>query len=159
MKKVIKTTLAVAAVAAAGMGSYRAYESLMFANLSEDDALLMENIEAMSSPSDNPNIDDVKYVKVLLESGSCYESVASDFADRKTENGINYIRYYYTKQLVKDGSVWEECITVPCLGGGCQDECVGFKCKTGYPEKDCMSGWGSWQLTCSGSLAPAWPGF
>jgi len=48
MKNIFKATFAVAAVAAIGMGSYKAYGSYVATNMSEDDLLLAENVEAIS---------------------------------------------------------------------------------------------------------------
>ena len=47
-KKFVKATLAVAAIAAVGLSSYKAYGSYVAANASEEESLLSENIEALS---------------------------------------------------------------------------------------------------------------
>lgn len=52
MKNIFKATLAVAAIAAVGMGSYRAYDSYVASNMSTEDLLFAENVEALSM-SDN----------------------------------------------------------------------------------------------------------
>ena len=46
----MKMAFAVVAFAAVGLGSYRAYGSYTAANMSEEDMLLSENIEALNSP-------------------------------------------------------------------------------------------------------------
>ena len=46
-KKFLKSFVAFAAVAVAGLGSYKAYGSYLAANMSEEDLLLAENIEAL----------------------------------------------------------------------------------------------------------------
>lgn len=48
MKKIMKMAFAVVAFAAVGLGSYRAYGSYTAANMSEEDLLMQENIEAMA---------------------------------------------------------------------------------------------------------------
>ena len=50
MKKFMKMAFAVVAFAAVGLGSYKAYGSYTAANMSEEDLLIAENIEALSSP-------------------------------------------------------------------------------------------------------------
>ena len=47
-KNFIKATLAVAAIAAVGLGSYKAYGSYTAANMSANDLLLAENVLALS---------------------------------------------------------------------------------------------------------------
>ena len=47
-KNFFKATLAVAAIAAVGLGSYKAYGSYTAANMSENDLLLAENVLALS---------------------------------------------------------------------------------------------------------------
>ncbi len=51
MKKIFKMAFAVVAFAAVGLGSYKAYSSYTAANMSEEDLLMAENIEAFSWPS------------------------------------------------------------------------------------------------------------
>ena len=46
-KKFCKSFAAFAAVAVVGLGSYKAYSSYLAANMSEEDLLLAENIEAL----------------------------------------------------------------------------------------------------------------
>lgn len=46
-KKFCKSFPAFAAVAVVGLGSYKAYSSYLAANMSEEDLLLAENIEAL----------------------------------------------------------------------------------------------------------------
>ena len=48
MKKYFNMTLAVAAFAAVGLGSYKAYNSYTAANMSEENLLLAENVLAVS---------------------------------------------------------------------------------------------------------------
>ena len=48
MKKIINTALAVVAVAAASFGGYKAHSAYVAANMSEDELLMMENVEALS---------------------------------------------------------------------------------------------------------------
>lgn len=49
MKKKIKTALLMAVVAAVGFCSYKAYGSYVAGNVSEEDLLLAENVEALSA--------------------------------------------------------------------------------------------------------------
>jgi len=73
MKNIFKATLAVAAVATVGMGSYKAYGSYVATNKVIDDALLAENIMAMSN-NDNGgvNID------------FCWQSSSTGYAASRT---------------------------------------------------------------------------
>ena len=48
-KKVFKSAFAAAAIAAVCLGSYRAYSSYMASNISGDDMLFSENVEALSA--------------------------------------------------------------------------------------------------------------
>ena len=48
MKNLFKIAFAVVAFAAVGLGSYKAYGSYTAANMSEEDLLMAENIEALS---------------------------------------------------------------------------------------------------------------
>lgn len=48
----IKTALVVAVVAAVGFSSYKAYGSYVAGNVSEEDLLLAENVEALSAGGD-----------------------------------------------------------------------------------------------------------
>lgn len=52
-KKFFKATFAVAAIASVGLGSYKAYGSYTAANISDDDLLMAENIEAISQMIEN----------------------------------------------------------------------------------------------------------
>lgn len=47
-KNIFKSAFAVAAIATVGLGSYKAYGSYTAANMSEDDLLWAENIEALA---------------------------------------------------------------------------------------------------------------
>ena len=47
-KNIFKSVFAVAAIAAVGLGSYKAYGSYTAANMSEEDLLLQENVLALS---------------------------------------------------------------------------------------------------------------
>ena len=47
-RKLFKSLFAVAAIAAVGLGSYKAYGSYVTANMSEDDLLWAENVEAIT---------------------------------------------------------------------------------------------------------------
>lgn len=49
-KKFFKATLAVAAIATVGLGSYKAYDSYTAANMQENDLLLAENVLALTDP-------------------------------------------------------------------------------------------------------------
>ena len=49
-KNVFKATFAVVAIAAVGLGSYKAYDSYTAANMSEEDLLLTEDVLALSDP-------------------------------------------------------------------------------------------------------------
>lgn len=49
MKKKIKTALVMAVVAVVGFSSYKAYGSYVAGNVSEEDLLLAENVEALSA--------------------------------------------------------------------------------------------------------------
>ena len=49
-KKFFKATLAVAAIATVGLGSYKAYGSYTAANVAENDLLLAEDVLAVSDP-------------------------------------------------------------------------------------------------------------
>ena len=106
---------AVVALVAVGLSSYKAYGSYTAANMSEEDLLLVENVLALSE-----NID-VKYVKDVKDSGCCYTTEVKG-VEEKCVNEIRYIRYCYVSKL-SDGT-WQECTTVPCLGGACKDECT-----------------------------------
>ena len=48
MKKIINVVFAVVAVAAASFGGYKAHGAYVAANMSEDELLMMENVEALS---------------------------------------------------------------------------------------------------------------
>lgn len=53
MRKLTKTALAVAAIAAVSLGSYKAYRSYIVANMPEEDLLLAENVLALADmPTD-----------------------------------------------------------------------------------------------------------
>ena len=56
-KNIFKSVFAVAAIAAVGLGSYKAYGSYVASNMSEADLLMAENIEALalSDPGDEGN--------------------------------------------------------------------------------------------------------
>ncbi len=45
----MKMAFAVVAIAAVGLGSYKAYSSYTAANMSEEDLLMQENVDALSS--------------------------------------------------------------------------------------------------------------
>ncbi len=134
MKNLFKIAFAVVAFAAVGLGSYKAYGSYTAANMSEEDLLIAENVLALS--------EDIKvtYVKVKDKSGNCYKKTVLG-TERKEENEIHYIRYHYKYDL--DTSGWITCITVPCLGGGCHDECTEVSCPEGasMEEGDEYSEW------------------
>ena len=52
MKKVFNTILAVVAISAVAFGSYKAYGSYFAANMSEEDRLMAENVEALANESE-----------------------------------------------------------------------------------------------------------
>lgn len=71
MNKVFKTTLAVATIVA-GMGAYKAHNTYMATNMSEEDLLLAENVEALSANGETSENDDPRYKKnSALSSGKC----------------------------------------------------------------------------------------
>ena len=61
MKKFMKMTFAVVAIAVVGLGSYKAYGSYTAANMSEEDLLVAENILALSDPGGSNN--DEEHIK------------------------------------------------------------------------------------------------
>ena len=48
MKKVLNTAFAVVAIAAASFGGYKAHSAYVAANMSDEEQLMMENVEALS---------------------------------------------------------------------------------------------------------------
>lgn len=67
-QKKIKAFFAVAAIAAVGLGSYKAYGSYTAANMSEEDLFIAENIEALSQMLEaGPG-----EICVRIGGGSCY---------------------------------------------------------------------------------------
>ena len=54
-KKFLKATLVVAAIAAVGLGSYKAYGSYIAANMSDEELLTAENIEALAGMENGKN--------------------------------------------------------------------------------------------------------
>ena len=71
MNKIFKATLAVAAIAAVGMGSYKAYGSYEANSMSVEDLLLAENVEALSQGGDSESADDEIHVRGK-QIGVCY---------------------------------------------------------------------------------------
>ena len=57
MKKIIKMAFAVVAIAAVGLGSFKAYSSYTAANMSEEDLLMAENVLALSDPTPSNGCD------------------------------------------------------------------------------------------------------
>lgn len=66
MRKLTKTALAVAAIAAVSLGSYKAYRSYIVANMPEEDLLLAENVLALA---DMPSSKDYVHIGELLQTG------------------------------------------------------------------------------------------
>ena len=75
MKKIFKATLAVLVVAAAGGVAYRAYGAYVAANMSEDDLLLTENVEALASIGEGLLDANTAWFSILT-SGKCAREVA-----------------------------------------------------------------------------------
>ena len=61
-KKTIRISLAVAAMAMAGVGAMKTYGAYTAANMSDSELLLMENVEALSQ-DEMPHVKDCKYDK------------------------------------------------------------------------------------------------
>ena len=70
MKSVFKATLAVVAVAATGMGTYKGYGAHIADNTSTEDLLLAENIVALASGDDGSS-DDYVWIRGK-QIGTCY---------------------------------------------------------------------------------------
>ena len=67
-KKFCKSFVAFAAVAVVGFGSYKAYGSYLAANMSEEDLLLAENVEALSETQETGYGE----ICVRISGGPCY---------------------------------------------------------------------------------------
>ena len=97
-RKLFKSLFAVAAIAAVGLGSYKAYGSYVTANMSEDDLLMMENVLALSelkNPVENGQVEIVTSTKTchkLVTDTSKKQTIVIN-VDGKKETKICYWHY------------------------------------------------------------------
>lgn len=94
-KKKLKATLAVALVAAAGLGAYRTYQDY---KVDKESDLVMLNIEALTEDDTS----DDKYVYILKKSGQCYKNGCDNV---RIVNGVSQ-RHYYSYST---GHLWRTC--------------------------------------------------
>ena len=73
----MKMAFAVVAFAAVGLGSYKAYGSYTAANMSEEDLLLAENVEALSDPEGTRGDNEDMFFYRQSVIGYCWEQKKS----------------------------------------------------------------------------------
>lgn len=137
MKNIFKATLAVAAIAAVGMGAYKTYSSYVAANMSEEDLLLAENIEAMAA-GDNLSGQPVRVQAEKL--GYCWKHFTNYDAQCSTTAGCYPITVGWKKT---DENLRYRCFTMP-VERLIEDIKNGRKWTPSSPEDEICDGKISW---------------
>ena len=128
MKKFMKMAFAVVAFAAVGLGSYKAYGSYTAANMSEEDLLIAENVEALSQSKEGQGY----YTNCTISNPRCEYDVTGPAGKRRfvkpvnlpysmeiegeylTFNKYGHADFVYTGTNCYAGGQ-SECLPKPCL--------------------------------------------
>lgn len=127
-KKFFKAFFAVAAIATIGLGSYKAYGTYMAANMTEEDLLMAENIEAISQSVESSSNTYRKKVNVL----PCFEPVEEYVKCMSAEKDHLDLYHFYYKQNGEHYTCKTYTYIPTAWGSKPTDEC--------YSNKSCSSG-------------------
>ena len=116
-KNIFKSVFAVAAIAAVGLGSYKAYGSYTIANMSEEDLLMAENIEALAFGSDgktttrNCQLTKYKVYKRMYKDDPSGEKVWSESLHKYVPAKVPYVDEQYVQSC--DDLEWKKSQAYP----------------------------------------------
>ena len=132
MKNLIKMAFAVVAFAAVGLCSYKAYGSYTAANMSEEDLLIAENIEALAQKAGEGKGKD-RYVCKSLQSGNCMELYEKK-KWKTNETAYSYWLHILYSYRQSDKYKWESTETRKAKDSNDKDDCLGYplECPSGY---------------------------